>query len=93
MTPELAESFKLKDTQGVLISEVVRGSPADRAGIKAGDTLVSIEGKVLADSTVMLETISAWPPGKVVLLKLLRNQSDIAVQVKVGKRPKPRAQE
>jgi serine protease DegQ len=93
MTPELAESFKLKDTQGVLIAEVVRGSPADKAGIKAGDILVSIDGKPLADSTVMLETISALPPGKVSLLKLLRSQSEIAVQVKVGKRPKPKAQD
>jgi serine protease DegQ len=93
LTPELAESFKLKDTQGVLIAEVVRGSPADKSGIKAGDILVSIDGKPLADSTVMLETISALPPGKVALLKLLRNQSEVAIQVKVGKRPKPRAQE
>ncbi|MFH0934793.1 MAG: Do family serine endopeptidase [Pseudomonadota bacterium] len=92
LTPELAESFKLKDTQGVLIAEVVRGSPADKAGIKAGDILVNIDGKPLADSTVMLETISALPPGKVALLKLLRNQSEIAIQVKVGKRPRPKAQ-
>jgi serine protease DegQ len=93
LTPELLESFKLKDTQGVLIAEVVRGSPADRAGIKAGDILVSIDGKTLADSTAMLETISALLPGKVALLKLLRNQSEIAVQVKVGKRPRPKSQE
>ena len=93
LTPELAESFKLKDTQGVLIAEVVRGSPADKAGIKAGDILVSIDGKPLADSTAMLETISALPPGKEAALMLLRNQSEIVIQVKVGKRPKPKAQE
>ena len=93
LTPELAESFKLKDTQGVLIAEVVRGSPADKAGIKAGDILVSIDGKPLADSTAMLETISALQPGKTAALKLLRNQSEIVIQVKVGKRPKPKTQE
>ncbi len=93
LTPELAESFKLKDTQGVLIAEVVRGSPADKAGIKAGDILTSIDGKPMTDSTTMLETISALPPGKVAMLKLLRNQSEIVIQVKVGKRPKPKAQE
>jgi serine protease DegQ len=93
LTPELAESFKLKDTQGVLIAEVVRGSPADKSGIKAGDILVSIDGKPMTDSTTMLETISALPPGKVALLKLMRNQSEVAIQVKVGKRPKPKAQE
>jgi serine protease DegQ len=93
LTPELAESFKLKDTMGVLIAEVVRGSPADKAGIKAGDILVSIDGKPLADSTAMLETISALAPGKEAALMLLRNQSEIVIQVKVGKRPKPKAQE
>ena len=93
MTPELAESFKLKDTQGVLISEVVRGSPADKAGIKPGDILVSIADSTLSDSTVMLETISALVPGNTVSLKLLRNQTDVVVQVKVGKRPKPKAVE
>jgi len=93
MTPELAESFKLKDTQGVLISEVVRGSPADKAGIKPGDILVSIADSALSDSTVMLETISALVPGNTVTLKLLRNQTDVVVQVKVGKRPKPKVAE
>jgi serine protease DegQ len=89
----LAESFKLKDTQGVLISEVVRSSPADKAGIKPGDILVSIADSALSDSTVMLETISALVPGNTVSLKLLRNQTDVVVQVKVGKRPKPKVVE
>jgi serine protease DegQ len=93
LTPELAESFKLKEAHGVLIAEVVRGSPADKSGIKAGDILINIDGKPMVDSTTMLETISALPPGKVAVLKLLRNQSEIVIQVKVGKRPKPKAQE
>ncbi len=93
LTPELLESFKLGDVKGVLIAEVVRGSPADKAGVKAGDILLSIGDKPLTDSTSMLETISSLPPGKVTLLKLLRNQAEVAVQVKVGKRPKPKPQE
>jgi serine protease DegQ len=93
LTPELAESFKLGNVQGVLISEVVRGSPADLAGIKAGDILTTVDNKPLTDSNAMLETISALPPGKVAVLKLLRNQREVVVQVKVGKRPKPKPQE
>ena len=92
LTPELAESFKLGNVQGVLISEVVRGSPSDQAGIKAGDILVSVDDKPLTDSSVMLETISSMAPGKLAVLKLLRNQRDIMVQIKVGKRPKPKPQ-
>ena len=93
LTPELAESFKLGNVQGVLISEVVRGSPADKAGVKAGDILTTVDNKPLTDSSIMLETISGLSPGKVAVLKLLRNQSEVVVQVKVGKRPRPRAQE
>jgi len=93
LTPELLESFKLGETQGVLIAEVVRGSPADKAGVKAGDILLSIADKPLTDSNIMLETISALPPNQVTPLKLLRNQSEITVPVKVGKRPKPKPQE
>jgi serine protease DegQ len=93
LTPELLESFKLGNIQGVLIAEVVRGSPADKAGVRAGDILLSIANKKLTDSTIMLETISALPPNKVTPLKLLRNQSEVTVQVTVGKRPKPKQQE
>lgn len=89
LTPELAESFKLGETRGVLISEVVRGSPAQMAGIRPGDILTEIDGKPLSDSSSMLETISALPPGKVTMLKLLRNEQEIVVQIKVGKRPLP----
>ncbi len=93
LTPELAESFKLGDVQGVLISEVMRGSPADKAGIKAGDILTAVDDRTLADSSAMLEAISNLPPGQVVMLKLLRNQGPVVVQVKVGKRPRPKQQE
>jgi len=93
LTPELAESFKLGSLQGVLISEVVRGSPADKAGIKAGDILTAVDSKPLTDSSVMLETISSMAPGKVAVLKLLRSQREVVVQLKVGKRPKQRPQE
>jgi len=77
----------------VLISEVVRGGPADKAGVKPGDILTMISDKALTDSNTMLEVISAIPPGETVPLKLLRNQSEKVVQVKVGKRPKPKPQD
>ena len=93
LTPELADSFKLGNIQGVLISEVVRGSPADKAGVRPGDILTMVDNKPLVDSSAMLETISNLPPGKMALLKLLRNQNEIVVQVKVGKRPRPRSRE
>ena len=93
ITPELAESFKLGKIQGVLISEVVRSGPADQAKVKAGDILTSVDNNPIIDSSSMLETIAALQPGKSVTLKLLRNQREVVVQVKIGRRPRPKPQE
>ena len=92
LTAELAESFKLGDTKGVLITEVIRNSPAEQAGIRTGDILVEIDNKAIDDSSSMLETVANLPPGKVVPVKLIRNGTTTSLQVKIGKRPKPRAQ-
>jgi serine protease DegQ len=90
ITPELAESFKLKNTKGVLIAGVVRGGPADRAGVKPGDVLVEVEGKVVADSSAMLNVVAEAQPGKTASLKVLRNNAEMAMKLTVGKRPRPR---
>jgi serine protease DegQ len=92
LTPELAESFKLGDTKGVLITEVIHNSPAEHAGVKTGDILLAIDDKSIDDSNAMLETVSNLPPGKNVLIKLLRNGTNIGLPVKIGKRPKARTQ-
>ncbi|MDO8811414.1 MAG: Do family serine endopeptidase [Gallionella sp.] len=92
LTPELAESFRLGDTKGVLITEVVRNSPSDQAGIKPGDILVSIDGKAINNWNTMLETVANLMPGKLVSIKMMRNGTETVAQVKIGKRPKPRAQ-
>ena len=92
LTTELAESFKLGDTKGVLITDVTRNSPAEKAGIKTGDILIAIDNKTINDTSAMLETVANLPPGKVVLIKLLRNGTNMSLQVNIGKRPKPRTQ-
>ena len=91
LTPELAESFKLGSTEGLLITEVTPDGPAEQAGIKTGDILIAIDDSVVDDWNAMLETVTNLPPGKVVKLKLLRNGTAMSLPVKVGKRPKPTA--
>ena len=88
LTPELADSFKLPNTNGALIAGVLRGGPADRAGMKPGDILLAVNSKALTDSSSMLNLVSALPPGKIAALKMLRNQTEVMLQVSVGKRPK-----
>ncbi len=91
-TPELAESFKLGATKGVLITEVIRNSPAEKAKIRVGDILISIDDKIIESWRAMLDNVSNLPPGKIVSLKLLRDGQAISLQVSVGKRPKQATQ-
>jgi len=63
ITAELAESFKLGTTAGVLVAGVQRGSPADRAGIKPGDIVLMVDGKPVRDPDSMRTLIVALAPG------------------------------
>ena len=87
ITPELADSFKLGTTAGVLVAGVQRGSPADRAGIKPGDIVVTVDGRQARDPDSMRNLIVALVPGKQTTLKLKRGQNELELQVQVGKRP------
>mgnify|MGYP002388660258 FL=1 len=93
MTPELAESFKRPTTSGALIAGVLKGGPADRAGVKPGDIIVGVGGKEVTDSSGMLNLVAALPPGNMATITVMRNQNKKAIEIKVGKRPKPQPQE
>jgi S1-C subfamily serine protease len=87
LTPELAESFKLGDANGVLITEVIKNSPAEKSGIKTGDILLAIDTQPINNWSAMLETIANTPPGKIIAVEVARNGAKQTLQVKVGKRP------
>lgn len=91
ITPELAESFKLQGTHGVIIASVLRGGPADKAGIKPGDVMLSIDGEDITDVQSMLNIIAGLPPGRLVPVKLRRDKQDLDIQVAIGKRPPAKA--
>jgi serine protease DegQ len=87
ISPEIAESFGLKSTDGALIAGVLRGGPADRAGIRPGDVLVAVNSKPVKDSVSLLNLIAALPPGKIAQLRLIRGQNEMQVMATVDKRP------
>ncbi len=93
LTTELAESFKRPNTNGALIAGVLKGGPADQAGVKPGDILVAVDGKAVIDSSAMLDLVAALSPGKTATILVMRNQAERAVQVNVGKRPRPMPQD
>ena len=87
MTKELSDSFKLPEIRGALITEVFRGTPADKGGVKLGDILVAVEGKPVTDSSSMLNLVAALNPGKQAMLKVVRNQRETDLRVVIGRRP------
>jgi serine protease DegQ len=87
MTRELSTSFKLPEIRGALITEVFRGTPADKAGIKLGDILIAVEGTPVTDSSSMLNLVAALNPGKQATFKVVRSQQETDVKVIVGRRP------
>jgi serine protease DegQ len=93
ITPELAESFGLSRKSGAIIAGVLKGGPADKAGIKPGDILVAVDGRPITDTTDMLNLIAQLTPGKRSRMTLLRKSQEANVDVVVGKRPKPPREE
>ena len=91
ITPELAESFKLKQAQGALVAGVLKGGPADKAGVLAGDILLAIDGNPIYDTGSMLNLIAALTPNQQANLNIVRAEKNLNLKVKVGKRPKPLA--
>jgi len=89
ITEDIAASFKLKKAAGAIITDVVSGGPAEKAGVKPGDVLVAVNGKAVANSSAVLNTIAVLRPGDEATLTLIRDQAEISVKVVAGTRPKP----
>ena len=88
ITPALAESFKLGTQEGAIIGGVLSGGPADKAGVKAGDVLVAIDGKPVADPQGVLNLVTGIAPGSAAKVKMKRKGQDLELAVTIGRRPK-----
>jgi serine protease Do len=84
VTPELAKSLGLKESKGALVSQVVPGGPADKAGLEQGDVIVNFDGQPVGDSKDLPRIVASTPVGKTVTVKLLRDGKEVERQAKVG---------
>jgi serine protease Do len=84
VTPELAESLGLKRARGALIAAVMPGSPAERAGLTAGDVIVEYAGKTIADSSDLPLAVARTSVGATPNVKVLRDQKEIGVVVTIA---------
>jgi len=93
ITPAVAESFRLGDARGTIIAGVLRGGPADRAGVKPGDLLTAINGAPVSDPQGMLNLVAALAPGSSAKMQVQRQAQKLELTVTVGRRPKPQPRE
>ncbi|WP_042269640.1 Do family serine endopeptidase [Paraburkholderia heleia] len=89
VTPEIADSFGLKEKSGAIVAGVLQGGPADKAGIKPGDVLTSVNGEAITDTTRLLNVIAQIKPGTDAKIHLVRKNKDMDLDVLIGKRPPP----
>jgi len=90
LTQELAKSFGARDTKGVLISDVVADSPAQRAGLQPGDIVLEFDGKKVETPADLQRAVGLTSPGHTARLKIWRDQAEKTLQVRVGEAPEER---
>jgi serine protease DegS len=88
LTPQLAESFELQSSDGVVISNVVRNGPADKAGLDRGDVITHVDGQAVATVRHALDLISQVKPGDTTNVGIVRQGKKLDVKATVAQRPK-----
>ncbi len=91
LTPELAETFGLKDATGVLITGVLQNGPAAKAGLRPGDVLVRVAGEPVRNVGELLTRIAALTPGVSAKLDVMRRNQALSLDVTPAQRPKSKA--
>jgi len=90
VTSEIADSLGMKTARGALVAEPQSGSPAQKAGIKAGDVIVSVNGEAVTDARNLARRISAMAPGTSVKLGIIRSGKEDTLTLTLGELPKER---
>ncbi|MFZ1684979.1 MAG: PDZ domain-containing protein [Candidatus Zixiibacteriota bacterium] len=86
LTEQLGDYFGVKNGNGVLVSDVDRDSPAEKAGIKAGDVIVAIDGEKVADSRDVRDLVQDRKVGTTASIDVLRDHKPMTLKVQVEKR-------
>jgi serine protease Do len=90
VTEDIAKNLNLKTNEGALVSDVFKGDPADKAGIKAGDVIIEINGKRVKDTHELIRIVAGIEVGTQATLKVLRDGKHKIFTVMVTERPESR---
>jgi serine protease Do len=85
ISEDLASSLQLKDAKGALVSEVVQGSPAEKAGVKRGDVITGFNNKAIKDSHELSSAVAGTAVDKDVSLTIIRDGKEMTLHIKIGR--------
>ncbi|MGB9716785.1 MAG: Do family serine endopeptidase, partial [Thermodesulfovibrionales bacterium] len=88
LTPELSQKFGLDKTTGALVSDVTKGSPADRAGILRGDIILEFNGREVKDVGNLRNMVAQSKIGSQVSIKILRSGKEYTVRLVIAELPR-----
>ena len=87
ITPGMEKTFGVEPGHGVLVADVVPGSPAEKAGVMQGDIIVSVNGKPIHNVNELQVEIMYRQVGEKVTLGIIRNGQELSIEVTLGERP------
>ena len=90
VTADIAESLGMKSARGALVAEPQSGSPADKAGVKSGDVIVSVNGEAVEDARNLARRIGSLSPGTSVKLGVIRSGREDNLTLTLGELPRER---
>jgi serine protease Do len=88
LTPALAQSLHIDTTEGVLVADVSKGSPAAKAGLKRGDVIVSFNGHAVQSPGQLRNTVAMTAPGTKAPVQVLRDNKKRELTIELGELPK-----
>jgi serine protease DegQ len=87
---DMAKSLNLSSTEGVIITGLLQGGPAHKAGIRPGDVITQIDNKIIKDTETLLNLVSELIPERTYPVVITRDKKNVQVNVQVSTRPAPK---
>ncbi|MFZ0450702.1 MAG: DegQ family serine endoprotease [Desulfatiglandaceae bacterium] len=87
ITPELAKSFGLNSKKGVLISDVMKDSPAEKGGLLRGDVVIRFDGKEVKDAHELSRIVAETQPKTQATLDIIRDKKAKSLKIEIGTMP------
>ncbi len=87
LTPDLAKSFEITETKGVIVADVVTDGPADKAGLKRGDVITKLNGKEIENAHTLSRMVAGTAPDGQVSVTIVRDGKEKEIKATVGTMP------